>query len=261
MRIPLDTLDDPRLAPYRNVKDRQLLSENRFVTEGEYIVRRLLDSTLRTESLLLAARRADEIAPLAPPDVPVYIVPDHAIHAILGFQFHSGILAVAHRPPPATLEQILPPSPAPAMIVVCPDLISAENLGAILRLSAGFGASGLLLGRLCVDPFYRHSVRVSMGTVFRLPIARSDDIPADLARLRDADVTSVATVLDRAATPLHRIDAPRRVALLLGNEAQGLASADIAAADLRATIDMKLGTDSLNVATAAAIFLHHFAGK
>jgi tRNA G18 (ribose-2'-O)-methylase SpoU len=144
-------------------------------------------------------------------------------------------------------------------IVVCEDINNAENLGSIVRVAAGFGVDAMLLGERCVDPFWRQCVRVSMGTLFALPLVQSDDLLADLERLRDSwKVEVAATVLDPGGESLGNAELSPRMGLLFGGEAQGLTPAAIAACQRRITIPMKLGTDSLNVAVAAGIFLYHF---
>ena len=81
----------------------------------------------------------------------------------------------------------------------------------------------------------------------------------DLKRLRDEwGVELAATVLDDAAEPLSHAGRAGRFGLLFGNEAQGLDGEHVAVCQRRVTIPMKLGTDSLNVAVAAGIFLYHF---
>src|SRR5437016_5626608 len=107
--IPIDSLADPRVTHYRNLKDRELERRGRrFIAEGEFIVRRLLSSDFTTESLLLADRRVEEIAPLAPPGVPVYTVAQELMNDILGLKFHSGVLACGLRKPPQPLEAVIP---------------------------------------------------------------------------------------------------------------------------------------------------------
>jgi tRNA G18 (ribose-2'-O)-methylase SpoU len=129
----------------------------------------------------------------------------------------------------------------------------------MIRIAAGFGCDALILGEHSHDPFFRQSVRVSMGTIFRLPIAQSENLLTDLARLRtEWGIELAATVLDESAEPLSATTRPPRFALLFGNEAQGLPPEIVQACDRRITIPMKLGTDSLNVMVAAGIFLYHF---
>jgi tRNA G18 (ribose-2'-O)-methylase SpoU len=285
--LPVTSPDDPRLEPYRDMKDRELARRGGlFVAEGEHVVRRLLASGFPVHSLLLAQRRADAVAPLAPPDVPVYVAPDALMHGILGFKFHSGVIACGVRKPAPSLEAVLGPPltispegpegghptfpdkqgcpPSSMTLLICPDIINTQNMGAIIRIAAAFGVTALILGERCCDPFWRQSIRVSMGAAFALPIARSEDLATDLRRLRKRwGFELIATVLDDSAEKLdqaRRPAAPKpdRIGLLLGSEAQGLDAAAAGACDRRVTVPMKLGTDSLNVAAAAAVFLYHF---
>ena len=260
MLIPVDSLDDPRIAPYRNLKDRELACQGeRFIAEGEWVVRRLLAGPVAADSLLLADHRAAEIGPLASPALPVYVAPGELVSRVVGYRFHSGVLGCGRRPAPVRLASVAADWPARVTLVGLPEVSNTENMGGLLRISAAFGANAVLLGPRCCDPFYRQSVRVSMGTIFKLTLIHSTDLLADLARLRDrCQVQLIATVLDKQAEPLARANRPERVALLFGNEAQGLPADIVAACDRRVTIPMNLGTDSLNVAVAAGVFLHHF---
>src|SRR5207237_10554056 len=113
-------------------------------------------------SLLLARRRADEIAPLAPAGVPVYVVDDPLVHQVVGFKFHSGVMGVGRRKAPVALRSFLEGtlSRQRLTLVVLPDVANTENMGSLVRISAAFGADALVLGRHCCDPFWRQSVRV-----------------------------------------------------------------------------------------------------
>lgn len=260
MIFTLDSLDDPRLEPYRRLKERELARDGRrFIAEGQHLVRRLLDSDFPAESVLLSDRRADEFAHQVPAHVPVYILPDPLIHQVIGYRFHSGVIACGRRKPPVSLASLIPPQPAPTRVVVCPEIANTENLGALVRISAAFGASAMILGPRSCDPFFRQSIRVSMGAVFRLPIFCSVDLSVDLAQLRREHAMRIfATVLDEKAAPLSAVKPPARSALIFGNEAQGLDAQWIKQSDQPITIPMMLGTDSLNVSVAAAVILYHF---
>jgi tRNA G18 (ribose-2'-O)-methylase SpoU len=255
----ISSLDDARLAPYRNLKDRDLARDGaRFIAEGEHVVRRLLASDYPVESVLLARRRADEIAPIASTRAPVYVVPDPLVHQIVGFKFHSGVIACGRRNPQLTLEQVMSRLGRRATLVVCPDLANSDNLGSLMRIAAAFGADAFIVGPQCCDPFYRQAIRVSMGAVFSLNLLQSDDLLADLRQLKhEWQVERIATVLDASAEPLACACRTDRIAILFGNEAQGLSQEIIDACDRRITIPMKLGTDSLNVSVAAGVVLYH----
>ncbi len=110
----IHSLDDPRLAPYRNMKDKELARDGRrFIAEGENVVRRLLASSTHVESVLLAERKVPAIAPLCPDSLPVFAATDDLIAQIIGFEFHSGVLACGIRPPNPAMATIIPPPPAP----------------------------------------------------------------------------------------------------------------------------------------------------
>ena len=261
--IRIESLEDPRLAPYRNLKERDLAREgDRFIAEGENLVKRLLASRLTTESVLIADRHAPEMSRIVPESIPLYVAPAQVVNGILGYKFHSGVMAVGVRGPSPTVDDVMQAAADPLTLVVCPEVEKTDNLGALIRIAAGFGATAMILGERSCDPFFRQSVRVSMGTAFYLPIVRSDDLARDLRRLRDEyDVELVATVLDDDAESLETVRRPARLGVLLGNEAQGLAPEHVGLCQRRVTIPMKLGTDSLNVAVAAGIFLYHFTRR
>jgi tRNA G18 (ribose-2'-O)-methylase SpoU len=260
MLIPIHSIDDDRVAIFRELKERELAARSGlFIAEGEHVVRRLLGSRFEVHSVLLAQRRVAEIAPLVPDHVPAYAVPNELVHQIVGFKFHSGILAAGKRPPRASIDDVVPRDRERLTLVICPEIATTDNLGSLIRLSAGFGVEAMIIGERSCDPFFRQSVRVSMGTIFRLPIVQSEDIARDLRRLRDEwRVDLAAAVLDDDAEPLSRASRAPRLGLLFGNEAQGLHREHVDLCQRRVTIPMKLGTDSLNVAVACGIFLYHF---
>jgi tRNA G18 (ribose-2'-O)-methylase SpoU len=258
--IPVESLDDPRLAPYRNLKERELAREgDRFIAEGENLVKRLLASRLTTESVLIADRHVAEMSKVVPESIPLYAAPAQVVNGILGYKFHSGVMAVGVRGPSPTIDDVMATASGLVTLVICPEIEKTDNLGALIRIAAGFGATAMILGERSCDPFFRQSVRVSMGTAFYLPIVRSDDLVRDLARLREHyGVELFATVLEEGAESLDTVRRSERIGVLLGNEAQGLSATELGLCQRRVTIPMKLGTDSLNVAVAAGIFLYHF---
>jgi tRNA G18 (ribose-2'-O)-methylase SpoU len=115
-------------------------------------------------------------------------------------------------------------------------------------------------GREGTDPFSRRVLRTSMGSVLQLPIVQTDDWPHVLDTLHAAGFESIATVLDPSGTMLGNIGRPLRAAVLLGNEDAGLAPELVARCRRRVILPMAAGVDSLNVAVASGIVLHHIAG-
>jgi len=241
--------DDPRVADYRTLKERRLNEEGRFVAESERVVRRLVDSGLPIQSVLLTAPRLATLGDTLGGDFPVYLAPQGVIDQIAGFHVHRGCLAVGARPAAGEI-----PRDARTLIVL-EDLTDVDNLGAITRHVAAFGADAILLSPRSADPFYRKAIRVSLGAVFTVPIIRLARWPDALQALRAEGVSVIGAVLDADAVPLTGFARPLRAALMFGAEGPGLSPAARAACDHRVTIPMSPGADSLNVATAAALFL------
>ena len=257
-------LDDPRLADYRDLQDRKLgEGSGRFIAESELVVRKLLATDVPIVSLLLTAPRLASLetalaASKNPPSV--FVVPQAVMDEIAGFHVHRGCLAIAERPRCCEI-------PAGAkLVVVLVDLVDVDNLGAMARNAAAFGADALLLSPRCADPFYRKAVRTSAGAVLSLPIVRAKRWPDDLLDLRARGFSLAGAVLDERAIALSIFEPPPRLAILFGSEGPGLDEATRRLCDTLVTIPMAKAptVDSLNVATAGAVVLYHvtqFAGR
>lgn len=255
-------LNDPRLEPYQNLKrTNHTRWSGRFIAEGEKVVERLLESRLQTDSVLVAEDRLPwiqeklqrrEIAP------PCFVLPSADCHKLVGFEFHQGVLACGIRPIDPALDDLIN-TPEPSLLVIASRITDADNVGTLFRLAAGLGARGVILGVGTADPYSRRALRVSMGAALHTPAISQVDIPELLHELNSRGVETIATVLAPDALPLDSVPPPRRGALLFGNEGTGLTAEEIGLCDKQVTIPMAAGTDSLNVATAAAIFLYHLS--
>jgi len=257
--IPIVDIDDPRLDIYRHLKQtNQTRWEQIFIAEGEKLVERLLESDFETLSILAATTHVERLLPRVLEGIPIYVIPANEIDRLIGFHFHRGVLACGRRKPSPTLESLWVDTPSPVTLVLCPDIKDPENLGAILRISAAFGVQGVLVGRDGTDPYSRRVLRVSMGTIFRLPVVQIDDWATAFQKLAAAGFETAATILDPSAESLTTARRPDRFALAFGCEGHGLSADFVAQCNRRVTIPMANGVDSLNVAVSAGIFLHHF---
>lgn len=256
--IKLENPDDPRIDPYRNLKaSNETRWKDSFVVEGEKLVRRLLESDFETLHILIGESYVERLREVLPEAIPIYVIPTRWIHELVGFHFHRGVLSCGRRKPFPQLESLPGFSRGRFCCVICPNVTDPENLGSIIRNCAGFGVDLLLLGEQCCDPYMRRVQRVSMGNNFKLPIIQTPDLEQYTAKLSQVGVELLATVLGRDSEELCRQEERDRFALLVGNEGEGLSPKWIELADRRITIPMRNGTDSLNVAVATGIFLHH----
>lgn len=266
--IAVDGLGDERIAPYRWVTDPARLADQKlFVAEGRLVVRRLLPLTARpghrfegtVESVLVTPAAAAQLDDLirAYPQVPFYTVPQAAMNELAGFNIHRGCLAIARRPPPATLTPEL--LDAATSLVVLEGVNNPDNLGGIVRSAAAFGVDLVVLGPGTGDPLYRKAIRTSMGATLEVPCVDAGPWPMALDMMRQSGLTTLALTPAAHAAALDGTTAGGRgFALVAGAEGTGLSAEALAAADLPVRIPMSGAIDSLNVTTAVSIALYHF---
>lgn len=166
----------------------------------------------------------------------------------------QGILAVV-RQKKWRLEDL---TAAPAPLLVLEHVQDPGNVGTLFRTAEAAGAAGILMDAETADPWQPKVVRGTMGAIFRLPFAVSEDLPEALLELKARGMTLYAAHLE-GSREYDAVSYPPRVAFLLGNEGNGLSERITALADERIRIPMAGRTESLNVSTAGAVLLYeHF---
>lgn len=227
-----------------------------FVVEGTLAIEQLAGTAWQVRALALLPKVAARLGPVLDQlDAPVAIAQQDVLRQVVGFDLHRGALASVQRRPLPAVGALLADPRCPSLLVVTEGVNDHENLGALCRNAAAFGA-GVVLDPTTADPFYRRAIRVSLGHVLRVPMATSSELPGGLGPLHAHGVTTLALTPggDVALDQLPPISGP--VAVLVGAEGPGLRAETIAAAHHRVRIDVAEGVDSLNVATATAIALH-----
>jgi tRNA G18 (ribose-2'-O)-methylase SpoU len=259
MPMLVDSLDDPRLADYRDIEDDRLRDRSgAFAVETREVVRRLLrERRFRLRSVLATEPALATLTDLLEPPTAVYVASHEIIRGVVGLNFHRGCMGIAERGTLPALADVL--APGPRTVVVCERLSNPDNVGGVFRNAMAFGAGAVVLSPGSADPLYRKVVRVSIGGSVSVPFAERVAWPDALGALRDAGYTIVA-LTTRDGTDVARLAAPPRLALLVGSEGDGLTDAALAHADVRATIPMAPGVDSLNAVVACGIALSRLAG-
>jgi tRNA G18 (ribose-2'-O)-methylase SpoU len=257
----VSSLDDPSIIPFYSLKERTLASRHGlFVVEGFFLLQRLLLSPYCTQAILLEEKYIEKLSHIIPVDVQIYSCSKKLISQIAGFDFHRGVIALAARKPVQPIRNFKYFNTTSLLFVICPEINDVENLGVIMRNAAAFGVNAFIIGPRCCDPFARRALRASMGAAFQLPLFNSLNLENDLQWLTERfHFQFYAAVADGTASPLSQMHCPDHVGLLFGNEANGLDTKWIPYCAVRITIPMKTGVDSLNVAVASGIILHHFA--
>lgn len=258
------SLDLPGLQPYRTL--RRPLDHIRagiFVAEGAKVVQRLLESDLTILSLLLTPQwyeqllAHDELSPETKANQPtIFIAEKELLETIVGFNLHQGIMAVANVPKERSLDDTVSTLSVPFLLVALDGLVNAENVGVVVRNCAGLGVDAVIAGETSSSPYLRRAVRNSMGTAFSLPVIHSINLRETLLSLRQNYGTRIVGAHPHGELPIEQSDLTGNVCIVFGNEGEGISSPILDACTDRVHIPMMNETDSLNVASASAVFLH-----
>lgn len=250
----------PELDVYARLSEVQLLNreypeKGMFIAESPKVIERALNAGYTPVSCLVEKRQLDGeakaiVARLA--NIPIYTAEFDVLTQLTGFKLTRGMLCAMLRPPLASVEDVCRDA---RRVAVLEDVMNPTNIGAIIRSAAALGIDAVLLTPACSNPLYRRAIRVSMGTVFQMPWTFFAGEQLYTEQLRALGFKTVAMALsdDSLGIDDPRLAAEDKLAIVLGTEGDGLASATISDCDYTVKIPMSHGVDSLNVAAASAV--------
>ena len=258
---------DPRIAVFRDVRERDLVGRNGFIAEGTVVIGQLIASTrFAPTSLLVLENRLAGIESLLAAltvETPVHVTDRATFDGIAGFPVHRGVLAHGELrlPDAADDDRALQRLAAEGgCVVVAVGIANHDNIGAIFRNAAAFGAGMILVDDMSCDPLYRKAIRVSVGSVFTVPYRRVRSGAEAASKLAAAGFRCLA-LSPGGSLGAEALERSGATALFLGAEGDGLPAALMLAMET-VRIPMAPGFDSLNVATSAAIALHRiYSGR
>ena len=260
---PVQTLDAPELAVYLTLRRlEEHVRQGVLVAANHKVIKRLLESRFTVLSVLLTPAWFAKLEPqlrARPEAILVFLADQPLLETITGYKMHQGALAVAQIPPAANLETLLQKAPRPRLLAAAEGVASAENLGAMVRSCAAFGAHCLIVGETSGSPFQRRAVAGSMGAIFTQPVVQVPDLVATLGSLRAQGIRCLAAHPRPEARKLPATDLRRDCCLVFGAEGPGLTDAALAACDDLVEIPMASQLSSLNVAVATGVFLYEAA--
>ena len=263
--VEITDLAAPELDVFARLTEAQLRSRAEaekgiFIAESPKVIERALDAGYEPLSLLMERKHIEgqgrEIIARCE-GLPVYTADRELLADLTGYTLTRGVLCAMRRPRLRPVEDLCAKA---RRVAVLEGIVDSTNVGAIFRSAAALGIDAVLVTPTCGDPLYRRAVRVSMGTVFQVPWTRIGDTPEEwpqpgLERLRKLGFKTAAMALrdDSVSIDDPRLRAEEKLAIVLGTEGDGLASATIADCDYPVRIPMAHGVDSLNVAAASAV--------
>ncbi|MFI5142710.1 MAG: TrmH family RNA methyltransferase [Thermoanaerobaculales bacterium] len=258
--VQVETLDLPELAPYRTLRRAiDHVREGIFVAEGGRVVDRLLRSDLEVASALLTPAWVERLRPQLESRgdrLAVFVAPVALVEHIVGFHYHQGAMAVGRIRVARPLHESLAIGPRPRLVVALDGLTSAENVGTIVRNCAAFAVDALLVGGATASPWLRRAVRNSMGTVLSLSVHPAPALASALTDLRAGHGFRLVAATPNGSRPLHQASLTRDCCLIFGHEGLGVSPEVLAVCDEAVAIPMPPDVDSLNVASATAVFLY-----
>ena len=245
----LTSLKNPKVQLWRSLKDRRARRETGlFLAEGRKLTDEALRSGWPVRAVLL---REGEECPDLPPELPVYLLPEHILAAVCDTKTPQGVAAVVGLPEGGdTVPR--------GLWVALDNVQDPGNVGTILRTADAAGFRGALLSADCADPFSPKVLRATMGSLFHLPLRVVQDLPAALAELRRAGFSVLSTEL--GGEPFYaRQGVGPDAALVIGNEGNGVSPAVRAEATHHLSLPMRGRAESLNAAVAAGIMMYELA--
>ena len=252
--VRIDSLNADEVSVYVGLNEKQLKryyepDAGIFICESIKVIQRALSAGYEALSFFIEETKTDEVADLAPDEVPIYAAAENIMQDITGYSLTGGVLAAMRRKNPIDVTDVTQQA---NNIVILDDIENPTNVGAIFRSAAALGADAILLTEGCSDPLYRRAARVSMGTVFQIDWTYIRQ--SDITLLKDEGYAILSLSLGENSVQLQdvHIDTKKR-AIVLGNEENGISEDVLDMCDINAVIPMKNGVDSLNVAAASAV--------
>lgn len=258
MIIEIDNLAVPGVEVFGTLTEAQLRNKlepekGLFIAESPKVIHVALDAGYQPISLLCEARHlegdAKEILERIG-DVPVYTGQRALLEQLTGYTLTRGVLCAMRRPQPKAVDEILEGA---RRICILDGVVDSTNIGSIFRSAAALGIDAVLVTPTSCDPYNRRAVRVSMGSVFLVPWTRLDEPITEVMHRLGFKTVAMALRNDSVLLDDPKLQSEPRLAIIMGNEGDGLSSETIAEADYVVKIPMKHNVDSLNVNAASAV--------
>jgi TrmH family RNA methyltransferase len=223
--------------------------------EGPNLLDEALRAGLHIECVFVAQGSERLLEHLAlSPDTEILLLSPTLLEAALATETPQPIAALVE-PPDWTWAHFFDARRKIApLVVVLAALQDPGNLGTILRSAEAFGADGVISLPGTVSPWNPKAVRASAGSVFRIPLL-AVSVEECFLHLWEAGV-KVWTTASHAAEPAELVNLAGPIALLIGNEGNGVPGELAARADGAITIPCPGPVDSLNASVAAGILLY-----
>lgn len=229
------------------------LTSQAFLLEGYRIVKDAADSGAKIRYFVASDSfyNKDESFFSYYPNIKVIRIPDSLFERIGETRTPQGLMAVVEFPA-SDIGSILKKA---NRFVALENLQDPGNLGTIIRSADACGFDAVLLSKDCADPFNSKVIRSTMGSLFHIPVIIAEDFYRALNELKLRSILLVAAHT-KDALPCWQADLKGNIAVIIGNEGNGLTDRILEISDLTIMIPMVGRAESLNASAAASILIY-----
>lgn len=237
---------------FKNVKDKNLINKGLAIAESEKVVLKALNSEFKVHATLSTKEFYDTNREVIDSKTTKsFVASKEVMEEIVGFNLHHGVMALIELPDFSSLDNL------GNRILIFNGVMSAENVGTMTRAALAFGFDSIIYDYKSASPYLRRCIRVSMGNVFEVRVARSEYLPRTISKLQANGYQVFATANEDGAKSIKEITYPPRTCIVIGNEGNGMDREVIDACDEKLYIPISNYVAHLNAASAASIFLYH----
>lgn len=241
--MEITSLTNAKVKQWAKLKEKKYRDqEKRFLVEGEHLIQEAAAADL-VECVLVETGKTHSFAPY-----PVYEVTKDILKKLSSSTSGTWIMAVCRMPGGNT--------ELGKRLIILDDVQDPGNVGTIIRTALSFGYDGVLLSQRCADVYNEKVIRSTQGALFHIPIIRGNIVEL-IQQIKKQQIPVYVTSLHNAK-PLKKVMRSEHVALVFGNEGNGVSEDVLKLADEHVYIEMKT-FESLNVAVAAGICMYQFS--
>ena len=247
-------INDPRIKEFISLK-QSLLDEKYVVVESKNVFKMLINKNIKIHKVFTTSENITFINEYCTNiDFPILEGNNEIMKKIVGHKIHQGLMAVIDKPQFISFDEII------GNVVVLNGLTSPENVGSIVRSCASFNIDTIIIDEKTCSPFIRRCIRVSTGNIFNIKVYKSSQLKDDLIKLQDKEYKILTTANSKDAISLKKYLFPKKSAIVIGSEGDGVNQDILDLSDIILKIDINEEVTSLNAAIATSIVLYEMNG-